>query len=236
MKKHIVVLTGAGISAESGLRTFRDADGLWEGHEVTKVATPAAWETDPRLVLQFYNERRTQLLQAKPNQAHLLLARLQTDFQVTIITQNVDDLHERAGSMDVIHLHGELLKVRSTSHPQLVYRCETDIHMGDLCDHGSQLRPHIVWFGESVPMIESAAQTTTSADYLMIVGTSLQVYPAAGLMAYAPPDTPTFYIDPRPSMSYELGQAKNLQVIEKPATSGVQKAYDLIYQAEKILP
>ncbi len=222
--KHIVVLTGAGVSAESGLRTFRDAGGLWEGHEVTKVATPEGWAADPALVLQFYNDRRRQLLQAKPNDAHFALAELERDFKVTIITQNVDDLHERAGSQQVMHLHGELLKVRSTSHPHLIYPCHRDVNLGDVCDKGAQLRPHIVWFGEAVPMIEVAARTTSQADFLMIVGTSLQVYPAAGLMTYAAIGTPTYYIDPNPTLSHELTQRKNLSVIEEPASAGVEKA------------
>ncbi len=228
MKKHVVVLSGAGISAESGLKTFRDADGLWEGHEVTEVATPEGWQRNPGLVLDFYNERRRQLLKAVPNAAHHLLAQLQQDFKVTIITQNVDDLHERAGSLDVMHLHGELRKVRSSSHPHLIYPCDHDIKLGDLCDHGSQLRPHIVWFGEAVPMIQTAAQTTETADYLMIVGTSLQVYPAAGLMSFTQPEVPIYYVDPKPAISYELRQARNLEIIAKPASTGVEQACDLI--------
>jgi len=230
---HIVVLTGAGVSAESGLRTFRDADGLWEGHEVTKVATPEGWAADPTLVLKFYNDRRRQLLEAKPNAAHLALADLQKDFKVTIITQNVDDLHERAGSEQVIHLHGELLKIRSTTHSHLIYPCRHDVKLGDLCDQGSQLRPHIVWFGEAVPMIEVAAHTTAQADFLMIVGTSLQVYPAAGLMAYAPTGTPTFYVDPRPALNSELGQRTHLTVIDKPASSGVAMACSAIRMSQR---
>ena len=228
MKKHLVVLTGAGISAESGLKTFRDAGGLWEGHRVTDVATPEAWYKDPALVLQFYNERRRQLLEAQPNQAHLALSHLQDKLQVTIITQNVDDLHERAGSEQVLHLHGELRKVRSTSHPHLIYPCDHDINLGDLCDHGSQLRPHIVWFGEAVPMIEVAAQRTAEADIVMIVGTSLQVYPAAGLMSFAPEEAPIYYIDPNPAVNYELQRSKNVTVLPKTATQGVQEACDLI--------
>lgn len=196
--KKVVVLTGAGISAESGLKTFRDSDGLWENHRVEDVATPQAWLADFRLVLQFYNERRKQVLDAKPNAAHLALAELEKKFQVTIVTQNIDDLHERAGSTDIIHLHGEILKSRSTLDQHLVY----DIHgwelrEGDRCEKGSQLRPHIVWFGEMVPELERAALAVSMADVFLVIGTSLQMYPAAGLTQYAPAHALKYYIDPK---------------------------------------
>ncbi len=184
--KKIVVLTGAGISAESGIPTFRDAGGLWEGHKVEEVATPEAWVRNPQLVLDFYNERRRKLLEVRPNDGHLALVDLEFLYDVTIITQNVDDLHERAGSRNVVHLHGELLKARSNDYPSLVYPWTKDILFGDRCERGAQLRPHIVWFGEMVPMIEVAADATSEADILLIVGTSMQVYPAAGLAGYAP--------------------------------------------------
>jgi len=222
--KHIVVLTGAGISAESGIKTFRDADGLWEGHDVMEVASPQGFRVNPELVLDFYNQRRKQLLSVKPNQAHVDLAKLETGFKVTIITQNVDDLHERAGSTKVIHLHGELLKARSTFNDDSIIDCKTDIHFGDMCQNGYQMRPHIVWFGEAVPMIEKAMDVCETADVLMIIGTSMQVYPAASLMHYVPENTPTYFIDPKPSMT----RNKQLTVISKPATSGVQEAIELI--------
>lgn len=197
--KKIVVLSGAGISQESGLKTFRDSDGLWENHAIEEVATYEAWENNPHLVLKFYNERRQQMLKALPNQAHLLLAELEQNFDVQIITQNVDDLHERAGSTKVLHLHGELRKVRSTKNPGLIYETEKDTLWGDVCELGSQLRPHIVWFGESVPMLEAATGLVEEADHVVVVGTSLQVYPAAGLMMYASPNAQVFYIDPKPA-------------------------------------
>lgn len=222
--KHIVILTGAGMSAESGLKTFRDADGLWEGHDVLEVATPEGFKKNPELVLKFYNERRRQLLDVLPNQAHYDLAGLEKDFKVSIITQNVDDLHERAGSSNVIHLHGELLKARSTNNEQDVFAWENDIVLGDLCAKGYQIRPHIVWFGEAVPMIDKAIDICTTADILMIIGTSMQVYPAASLMHYVPQNTPTFFIDPKPAIS----SSKNLTVIAEPATTGVKKAIQLI--------
>lgn len=195
--KHVVVLSGAGMSAESGLKTFRDAGGLWEGHRVEEVATPEAWESNPELVLQFYNERRKQLFEVSPNPGHLALADLEQLYKVSIITQNVDDLHERAGSTRVLHLHGELKKVRSTQNPDLVYELnDWQLNMGDLCELGSQLRPHIVWFGEEVPMLESAAAICMEADVFILVGTSLQVYPAAGLTRYVPKHIPRYFIDP----------------------------------------
>jgi len=196
--KKVVVLTGAGISAESGLRTFRDSDGLWENYRVEDVATPQAWHADFELVLKFYNERRKQVLEATPNAAHLALAELEKNFDVHIITQNIDDLHERAGSSKVLHLHGEILKSRSTMDPRLVYKVDGwEIKTGDRCEKGSQLRPHIVWFGEMVPELERAAVISSQADIFLVVGTSLQVYPAAGLTQYASPLAEKYYIDPK---------------------------------------
>lgn len=219
MKKHIVVLTGAGISAESGVKTFRDSGGLWEGHDVMEVATPQGYEANPELVLDFYNQRRRQLFEVEPNSAHIDLAKLEKDYEVTIITQNVDDLHERGGSTNVMHLHGELLKVRSTYDETDIQEWKTDLVLGDLCSKGYQLRPHIVWFGEDVPMITKAVEICRTANILVIIGTSMQVYPAAGLMHYIPEDTPTFFIDPSPS----LYSKDNLTVIAKPATIGVKE-------------
>ncbi|GAA4900788.1 NAD-dependent deacylase [Flaviramulus aquimarinus] len=216
--KHIIVLTGAGISAESGIKTFRDADGLWEGHDVMEVATPEGFATNPELVLDFYNQRRRQLFEVKPNQAHYELAELETDFKVTVITQNVDDLHERAGSTNVIHLHGELLKARSTIDTNAIQEWKSDLVLGDLCDKGHQLRPHIVWFGEDVPMIEKAVSICETADILIIIGTSMQVYPAASLMHYVPENTPAYFIDPKPNIDSKTG----LTVIAETATVGMK--------------
>jgi len=219
MLKKIVILTGAGISAESGIKTFRDADGLWEGHDVMEVASPQGFANNPELVLDFYNQRRRQLLGATPNNAHTALADLESLFDITIVTQNVDDLHERAGSTDVLHLHGELLKVRSTFNSGLVYNRTKDINLGDKCEKGSQLRPHIVWFGEDVPMLEKAIEITSMADILIIVGTSMQVYPAASLINYIKPNTPIYFIDPKPSI--QENDFNNLTIIPKKATIGV---------------
>jgi len=224
MKKHIVVLTGAGMSAESGIKTFRDADGLREGHDVMEVATPQGFAANPELVLDFYNQRRRQLLEVFPNQAHFELAALEKIHKVSIITQNVDDLHERAGSSNVIHLHGELLKARSTYDTTDIIDWKTDILLGSLCKNGHQLRPHIVWFGEEVPMIQTAMEICATADILVIIGTSMQVYPAAGLMHYVPENTPVFYIDPKPVLSSK----QNLTVITETATVGVSKLKTLI--------
>ena len=221
--KKIVVLTGAGISAESGIRTFRDSDGLWENHRIEDVATPVGWRRNPALVLEFYNQRRAQLFDVKPNQGHLALVELEKYFDVHIVTQNVDDLHERAGSSKVLHLHGELRKSRSTRYEHLVYPCEGDLRLGDLCERGAQLRPHIVWFNEAVPMLEPAAELAEEADIFIIVGTSLQVYPAAGLMHYAPRDIPFYYVDPKPQVNFELSRMPNLQVIAEPASTGMAK-------------
>lgn len=217
-KKKLVVLTGAGISAESGLKTFRDSDGLWEGYNVEDVATAAAWKKNPFLVLEFYNYRRKNILEAHPNAAHYGLAELEKDFDVTIITQNIDDLHERAGSTNVIHLHGEIFKMRSEINEDLVYEIKSDIKWGDVAEDGTQLRPHIVWFGEPVTMIEAAIPEVYSAEVFAVVGTSLLVYPAAGLINYARKEIPKFIIDKRIPYTSNLN---NLSAIEKPATEGV---------------
>ena len=228
MKKKIVVLTGAGISAESGIRTFRDSDGLWENHRIEDVATPEGWRRNPALVLEFYNQRRAQLFDVQPNAGHLALVELEKNFDVHIVTQNVDDLHERAGSSQILHLHGQLRQVRSERHERLVYDWDKDLHLGDLCERGAQLRPHIVWFGEAVPMLEPAADLAEKADIFIIVGTSLQVYPAAGLMHYAPSHIPFYYIDPKPQVNFELGRMPNLTVIAEPASTGVAKVLGML--------
>lgn len=216
----IVVLTGAGMSAESGLKTFRDANGLWEGRDVMEVASPEGFRRNPALVLQFYNERRRQLLEVRPNAAHVAIAKLEAEFEVNIVTQNVDDLHERAGSTQVLHLHGELLKVRSTFDEQLVMDWKEDLVIGDLCEHHSQLRPHIVWFGEAVPLIEPAIELVAAADAILVVGTSMQVYPAAGLLQYAENHCPIFFVDPNPA----IDSTAQITVIPEKATTGVAKA------------
>ncbi|MDB5230703.1 MAG: NAD-dependent protein deacylase [Chitinophagaceae bacterium] len=219
MKKKLVVLTGAGISAESGLKTFRDSDGLWEGYEIEEVATPHAWKKNPQLVLDFYNMRRKNVLEAVPNAAHYTLAELENRFDVHIITQNVDDLHERAGSAKVLHLHGEILKMRSEINEEIVLPVRGDILWGDKAPDGYQLRPHIVWFEEPVPMIETAAAITRQADIFVVIGTSLAVYPAAGLVNYAPWEIPKFIVDKKiPSTS----ALYNLQGFEAPATEGIE--------------
>ncbi|MFV0572918.1 MAG: SIR2 family NAD-dependent protein deacylase [Xanthomarina gelatinilytica] len=222
--KHLVVLTGAGISAESGIKTFRDADGLWEGHDVMEVATSEGFAKNPELVLNFYNQRRKQLLTVKPNEAHIALAALESTYKVTIITQNVDDLHERAGSSNIIHLHGELLKARSSKNEQDIKTWKTDIQLGDLCLQGHQMRPHIVWFGEAVPMIEKAIDICETADILVIIGTSMQVYPAASLMDFVPSQTPIYYIDPKPAKVNN----RRIKVIPKSATEGVKNLLDFL--------
>jgi len=217
-KPKLVVLSGAGISAESGIATFRDSGGLWEGHKIEEVATPEGWKKNPEKVLNFYNERRTSVLNALPNKAHEILFELESDFDVQIVTQNVDDLHERAGSSKVLHLHGEIRKSRSTKNENLVYEIEGHfIQMGDTCELGSQLRPHIVWFGESVPLIEVAANMVEDADILLVIGTSLQVYPAAGLLQYFSSVKPLFLVDPKP----QLMQKNNLTIIAKSAVEGM---------------
>ncbi len=219
MKKHIVVLTGAGMSAESGIKTFRDADGLWEGYNVMEVASPQGFEKNPELVLDFYNHRRRQLVQVQPNSAHYAVSKLEKDYKVTVITQNVDDLHERAGSTNVLHLHGELLKARSIYDEFDVQSWKHDLVLGDLCSKGYQLRPHIVWFGEAVPMMEQAVNMCQTANVLLIIGTSMQVYPAASLMHYVNLNTKIFYIDPKPAMSNNA----QITVIKDKATSGIVK-------------
>ena len=221
MKKKLVVLTGAGISAESGIKTFRDSDGLWEGHNVMEVATPEGWHKNPALVLDFYNQRRKQLKEVNPNAAHYILAELEHDFDVQIITQNVDDLHKRAGSTNVLHLHGELLKVRSTQNPNYILDWTEDLNFGDCDKNKQQLRPHIVWFGEEVPALEEAVELTETADYFAVIGTSLQVYPAAGLIDFTKATTPVYYIDPKP---IKIPNLRNpLYVIPEIASEGMKQ-------------
>lgn len=217
-KKKIVVLTGAGISAESGISTFRDANGLWENHDIMEVASPQGWQKNPSLVLEFYNQRRRQLKEVEPNSAHLFLKNMEERFDMVIITQNVDDLHERAGSSKVLHLHGELRKVRSERNEDLVYNWEDDVHLGDLAQDGAQLRPHIVWFGEMVPMMETAIQEVENADGMIVIGTSLQVYPAASLLDFLPKGKPIYVIDPN---TIEFQKNPMIQIIRKTATEGV---------------
>ena len=221
--KHLVVLTGAGMSAESGIKTFRDADGLWEGHDVMEVASPQGFAKNPELVLDFYNQRRRQLLKVEPNEAHYTLAELEKNYKVSIVTQNVDDLHERSESSNVLHLHGELFKVRSTHNESDIQEWKKDLVLGDLCSKGYQLRPHIVWFGEAVPMIEKAIGICETADILIIIGTSMQVYPAASLMHYVSNETKIFYIDPKPAIENK----PNLTVIPETATKGIKKVITL---------
>lgn len=224
-KKHIVVLTGAGISAESGLKTFRDSDGLWMGYNIEDVATPRAFKKDPQLVLDFYNMRRRDVAAASPNRAHIALAELEKKYQVTVVTQNIDDLHERAGSTNVCHLHGEIFKMRSCDDENLISEIRDDIVLGQLGEDGAQLRPHIVWFEEPVPMIEKAAQIMTTADTFILIGTSLQVYPAAGLIDFVPALTPKYIIDKKiPSVSHY----KNVYPIEKTATEGMNELMKIL--------
>lgn len=226
MKKKLVVLTGAGISAESGLKTFRDADGLWEGYNVYEVATPEAWRKNPELVQGFYNERRKQILEASPNAAHMALVKLEELYDVVIITQNIDDLHERAGSSEVIHLHGIITRSQSDLNPELTYPVNgVEIGMGEYCELGSQLRPHVVWFGEAVPMIGYAAEICETADVFILVGSSLAVYPAAGLVNYVPASSSKYIIDPK---SPEVRNTRNLIRIEKTATAGMEEVLELL--------
>jgi NAD-dependent deacetylase len=222
--QHIVILTGAGISAESGLKTFRESDGLWEGHDIMEVASPLGWKRNMGKVLDFYNQRRRQLLKASPNEAHKALVKLEDKYKVSIVTQNIDDLHERAGSSRVIHLHGELLKVRSTFDEDLILDWKNDLQIGDFCEHNHQLRPHVVWFGEAVPMFPKAVELVENADILIIVGTSMQVYPATALLDYLNNETPVYFIDPRPNIS----SAKNLTIIAEKATKGVVQLVESI--------
>jgi len=219
-KKKLVVLTGAGMSAESGIRTFREMGGLWEEYDVTEVATPEAWENNPELVQRFYNERRKQLLESEPNKGHKGLAELENYFDVHIITQNVDDLHERAGSTKVLHLHGELKKAQSSADPNLVYEIDGwELRMGDLCEKGSQLRPHVVWFGEPVPAMIEAAQVASEADIFVVVGSSLNVYPAAGLIGYAAQRAPLWLIDPADVIA---PVSRHVEIIKEKAGRGVE--------------
>jgi NAD-dependent deacetylase len=218
-KHKLIILTGAGMSAESGIRTFRESGGLWEEHDVLDVATPMAWWKNQELVLRFYNERRRQLENASPNDGHKAIAELEKYFDVEVITQNVDNLHERAGSTKILHLHGELTKARSTADPSLVYDIAyKDILQGDKCEKGSQLRPHIVWFGEAVPMLDEAIRITSGADIFVVVGSSLNVYPAAGLIEYAPPDASLWLIDPN---DVNIPLKKHVEVIKEKASVGL---------------
>jgi len=229
-KQKLVVLTGAGMSAESGIPTFRGADGLWEGYAIEEVASPQGWMRQPKVVLDFYNQRRKQIMAAEPNRGHRLLAELEDEFEVQIITQNIDNLHERAGSTQVLHLHGEIMKARSTADPQLVYDLDHwEIRWGDHCERGAQLRPHIVWFGEAVPMIEPAAELVSQADIVAIVGTSMVVYPAAGLVDFCPAGAPVYCIDPStphlpyrnpPIVNIVAGAAKGVEELARQLRKG----------------
>ena len=229
--KKLVVLTGAGISAESGLKTFRDMGGIWEQYNVYEVASPEAWQSNPELVLRFYNERRKRLLEAKPNEAHQMLAKLESEYDMTIITQNVDDLHERAGSKNILHLHGELRKARSECDENLVYEIDGwELKPGDKAEDGCQLRPHVVWFGEAVPMLPQAIEITKQADIFVIIGTSLSVYPAASLIEYVKSGAEIFYIDLKPGNIFRNG----VTVIQDKATTGVKKLVEKYLKPKKI--
>lgn len=223
---HIVVLSGAGISSESGINTFRDSNGLWEGHDVMSVASPQGFSKNPVLVLDFYNQRRRQLHEVSPNKAHFALAELEKKHSVDIVTQNVDDLHERSGSTKVTHLHGELFKARSTANEHEIYDWKKDLNLGDVNTNNHQLRPHIVWFGEAVPKMEEAVLLVNNADALIIVGTSMQVYPAAGLIEYAKNDIPIYFVDPNPA----IDSNKRITVLAEKASTGIPKVIDLIEQ------
>jgi NAD-dependent deacetylase len=224
--KKLVVLSGAGMSAESGIRTFRDMGGLWKEYDVMEVASPTAWQNNPNLVHQFYNERRKQLFECEPNKGHELLAQLENDFDVHIVTQNVDDLHERAGSTKVLHLHGELKKARSTADASLVYELDNwKLTLNDTCEKGSPLRPHIVWFGESVPAISEAAEIVSQADLFLVIGTSLNVYPAAGLIDYTPDNIPIYIIDPNQP---KVHTRANINFITEKASTGMEKLVELL--------
>lgn len=225
-KKKLVIFSGAGMSAESGIKTFRDSGGLWEEYKVEDVATLEAWERNMELVSGFYNQRRKQVMEAQPNEAHKIIAELQNDFDVTVITQNVDNLHERAGSKNVIHLHGEIMKAQSSIDPTLVYELDHwEIKIGDKCELGSQLRPHIVWFGEMVPLMDPAIDIVGKADLLTVIGTSLNVYPAAGLVDYSPLEIPKWLVDPA---DFNLSQIKNLTHIKETAVNGMRKLKDVL--------
>jgi NAD-dependent deacetylase len=221
-RKKIVVLTGAGVSAESGIPTFRGSDGLWEGHDVTQVASPMGWKKDREMVLEFYNQRRRNMLSAQPNDGHRAIAELEKDFDVMVITQNIDNLHEQAGSTRVLHLHGEIMKARSTVDPELIYELEKgqDINVGDKCEKGSQLRPHIVWFGEDVPEFSTAVMLTALADIVIIAGTSMVVYPANTLVEYAPRHAQIFLVDPsKPAVDTN----RKIEFIVEPGGTGLPK-------------
>lgn len=224
--KNIVILTGAGISAESGIDTFRDANGLWEGHDIMEVASPIGWKKNPELVLDFYNKRRAQLSTVNPNQGHMALVTLESHYKVSIITQNVDDLHERAGSSNILHLHGELLKVRSQVDSTYILDWKGDLHINQKCKHDQQLRPHIVWFGEEVPMLNTAIDSVEKADILIIIGTSMQVYPAASLIEYVSSQCPIYFIDPNPALT----STKRLTVIAEKASIGVPRLVNQLLQ------
>lgn len=222
-KQKLVVLSGAGMSAESGIETFRDNDGLWENHEVMEVASIDGWRKNPELVLEFYNQRRAQLKEVQPNEGHKALADLEDRFDITIVTQNVDNLHERAGSSNVVHLHGELNKVRSVTYEDVIYEWTGALKLGDLCERGTQLRPHIVWFGEMVPMLEHAILEVATADILMVVGTSMQVYPAASLVGYFDPSGKIYYVDPKPQVNYEMSRFGGLKIFPEIASVGIPR-------------
>jgi NAD-dependent deacetylase len=221
MKKNLVIFSGAGVSAESGLKTFRDSGGLWEEYRIEDVATPEAWQKNPDVVTEFYNMRRKQVMESQPNEAHQIIASLESHFNVQIITQNIDDLHERAGSKNVLHLHGEIMKVRSTLDPKLVYKIDKwEVKMGETCQKGSQLRPHIVWFGEMVPEMDKAILIAEKADFFVVIGTSLNVYPAAGILNYVPPGAPKWLVDPG---DFNLDYVINLKHIKAPASQGMKQ-------------
>lgn len=226
MKKNIVVLSGAGMSAESGISTFRDKNGLWENHNIMEVASPEGWRKNPHLVLEFYNQRRRQLRMVDPNEGHVLLAKLESEYHINIVTQNVDNLHERAGSTRVLHLHGELTKVRSVADENAVYEHHDDLHWGDTDAQGNQLRPHIVWFGEEVPAIEEAIPLLTQADLVLVIGTSMQVYPAAGLVDYTNTTVPIVYIDLNPAQLPSLPNP--ITVMAKTASEGLREFIALL--------
>jgi NAD-dependent deacetylase len=224
--KKLVILSGSGISAESGIKTFRDMGGVWDQYDVTEVASPEAWKNNRKLVLEFYNQRRKQLFETEPNDAHKIIAELEQFFEVKIVTQNVDDLHERAGSSHVLHLHGELKKARSTVDPNLIYELKHwELREGDLCEKGSQLRPHVVWFGEPVPAIEEAAEIVSAADIFIVIGTSLSVYPAAGLLHYAGKNVPVYIVDPG---SPQYISSPRILVIKDKATNGMKKLKEIL--------
>lgn len=225
--KNLVILTGASISAESGIQTFRDQNGLWEGHNIMQVASQKGFKENPAIVLDFYNKRRRQLLEVTPNSAHYNLVKLEEFYNVQIITQNVDDLHERAGSKHILHLHGELLKVRSTHNVNEIYNWNKDLYLGDVCKKGFQLRPHIVWFGENVPLIEEAIECIKKAAIFVIIGTSLQVYPAANLIEYLDEEVPVYYIDPLPS---PINKQRQVKVLQQKATEGTKTLVKILQQ------